>query len=145
MGTGTHYNVKSSMKQFYNRSYYCDFCKVAYNNLECHKCDECCKSCNRIKCNQSIAQSCKMSKKESKNEKCLRIHNERFCKEEFVGIIFFDYEAYQVDGVHVPNLIMAKKICAKCIDAKEECEYCQQKYTFYDNNIGCLNMKTLLL
>ncbi|CAF1086399.1 unnamed protein product [Brachionus calyciflorus] len=177
--TGTYYNVITSKKQFYNRSYYCDFCKVAYNNLESHKCDKCCKSCNRIRCNESIVQSCKLCKIECKSEKCPRIHSERFCKifkicktynfykiknhvcaendrwckncsksedeehrcfikkdkekindKEFGGFIFFDFEAYQINGVHVPNLKMAKKICAKCIDAKEECEYCQQKYTY---------------
>jgi len=32
---------------------------------------------------------------------------------------------------------MAKKICTKCIDAKVECEYCEKKYTFYDNDIFC--------
>ncbi|CAF1083629.1 unnamed protein product [Brachionus calyciflorus] len=51
--TGTHYNVISSMKRFYNRSYYCDF-----NNLEDHFCIKCCTSCNRTNCNESVVHQC---------------------------------------------------------------------------------------
>jgi hypothetical protein len=52
------------------------------------------------------------------------------------GYIFFDYETY-VDverGIHVPNLIVAKRICEQCLDSSTLCETCSQVYKF-DNNI----------
>ena len=41
------------------------------------------------------------------------------------GYIFFDYKAYQDDeGNHIPNLIIARKICVNCLDSKNRCQSC---------------------
>jgi hypothetical protein len=51
------------------------------------------------------------------------------------GYIFFDYESMNVDGLHIPNLILADKMCFDCIDrwkvnkVKKTCE----------NNCGLFN------
>ncbi len=37
-------------------------------------------------------------------------------KNQTKGYIFFDYESMNVDGLHIPNLIIADKICFDCID-----------------------------
>ncbi|CAF1020766.1 unnamed protein product, partial [Brachionus calyciflorus] len=78
------------------------------------------------------------SKSVDEDHRCfIKKDKEKKIDKDFGGFIFFDYEAYTVKGVHVPNLVMAKKICVNCIDAENECEYCQQKYTFYDNDVFC--------
>jgi len=37
-------------------------------------------------------------------------------KNQTKGYIFFDYESMNVDGLHIPNLIIADKMCFDCID-----------------------------
>jgi hypothetical protein len=59
-----HYNTITSMKAFFNRGYYCDFCKVAYNNLEKHYCQYTCNGCKRFKCYESLKLKCIYCKKE---------------------------------------------------------------------------------
>ena len=36
--------------------------------------------------------------------------------EKLKGYIFFDYEACQIDGIHVPNLVIVEKVCFNCIN-----------------------------
>ncbi|CAF0902143.1 unnamed protein product [Brachionus calyciflorus] len=57
-------------------------------------------------------------------------------EEKFDGFIFFDYEAYVDNGVHVPNLVMAQKVCIKCLNSKERCIDCNQ-YISKENNSFC--------
>ena len=64
--------------------------------------------------------------------------NKQKWKVKFHGYIFFDYEAYQdKDGNHVPNLIIARKICANCLDSKDRCQSCLEIHKFYNNNDFC--------
>ena len=56
--TGNHYNVIKSMKVFTNKSFYCDFCKIGYNNRIEHKCKNLCKMCNRLNCTASNKIRC---------------------------------------------------------------------------------------
>jgi hypothetical protein len=56
---------------------------------------------------------------------------------KFKGYIFFDYEARVNNGIHEPNLIIAKKVCDDCIDeAKNDCEKCCKKI-FESNDDFC--------
>ncbi|CAF1064249.1 unnamed protein product [Brachionus calyciflorus] len=75
--TGSHYNVITSMKAFYKRSYYCDFCKIAYQNVEKNKCKNLCNSCNRQKCAIETAFKCEKCDILYNNEKCYNIHTEK--------------------------------------------------------------------
>ena len=45
------------------------------------------------------------------------------------GFIFFDFESMNVDGLHVPNLIIAEKICFECI----------KKWNIFEKTFSCEN------
>lgn len=92
--TGTHYNVIKSMKVYTKRSYYCNPCKKAYNNLRSHKCFANCKYCNRSNCSIYIFKDGNGKEKQSirkcencegmcKNETCLDLHTYNFCPKLF--------------------------------------------------------------
>ena len=49
--------------------------------------------------------------------------NESEEEQPFAGIITFDYECYQ-DEVHIPNLVIAEKICKDCLDSDDRCDKC---------------------
>ncbi len=49
------------------------------------------------------------------------------------GYIFFDNEAYQIDDVHLANLIIAQKQCINCIN-KFECNDNCGLYSFENND-----------
>jgi hypothetical protein len=40
---------------------------------------------------------------------------------KFNGLIFFDYEAIDEKSIHVPNLIIAHKVCLECINSDTMC------------------------
>ena len=89
--TGSHYNVIKSMKVFTKKSYYCDLCKIGYNNLRSHKCIINCSYCQRQNCivfnsedeNGKIENSykkCEHCDLLCNNEKCHQIHIHSFCE-----------------------------------------------------------------
>ena len=53
--------------------------------------------------------------------------------EKLKGYIFFDYEACQIDGIHVPNLVIVEKVCFNCIN-NNQCIKDFQIFKFYDND-----------
>jgi hypothetical protein len=59
----------------------------------------------------------------------------------FTGCIFFDYECMNTDGDHVPNLIVADKVCVKCLEKwKVPNLHCPNNCgvkTFTNNNDFC--------
>ena len=188
-----HYYVITSMTSFLNKSYFCDRCKIGFNQLGTHKCELTCNSCCRVKCPKSdYTTNCDYCKKVCFNEVCERIHNETFCsrvayckkcdkrkfsnhvcddekycnnckkavelthkcyifteqekqekskkrwEEKFYGYIFFDYETYtDNNGIHVPNLIIAKRVCVNCLDLDKLCQECDQIFKFFDNDSFC--------
>ncbi|CAF0964145.1 unnamed protein product [Brachionus calyciflorus] len=154
--TGSHYNVITSMKSFYNRSYYCNYCKIAYQNAEKHKCRNKCNSCNRSKCPIESLINCEKRNLQCYSEKCYNIHKEKTCinvknckdcnsfkgrnhvcnenhKLSISCCIFFEYEAYVENGVH--NLVIAKKVCIECLNENSNCQECEKKFVFYDNKV----------
>ena len=52
------------------------------------------------------------------------------------GYIFFDYEAMHVSEKHVPNLVIAKKICYECIEHKFCTNNCNV-FVFKENDSFC--------
>ena len=57
---GNHYDCILSMKAFYKRSYWCDYCKQGYNNAIDHSCRYTCKSCHRTECEHFSVIKCKI-------------------------------------------------------------------------------------
>ena len=175
--TGSHYNVINNIKAFYNLAYYCHDCKVAYQKRTEHICYKSCVYCYRLGCEKDIYSKsyCSYCKIKCNNDKCLRLHEYKTCKEiaickvcnckktkkhtcfdqkyctfchnvvdiehkcfilteeerckkdkKFAGYIFFDYEAFQENNVHIANLVIAEKICSHCLDEKVCKSNCRQ-------------------
>jgi hypothetical protein len=182
-----HFNAITSIKAYFGRIYFCNYCKVGYSHLTDHYCKaqcKCCKKFNCIKLEKSKKLQCFRCKVEANNIECLEFHNKLVCdkykmcykcskfkskkhncnddvkycsncqahvsllhkcyikedtlkEKKFKGFIFFDYEATVLDGVHIPNLVIAKKICSDCIDESQiSCKTCTKKI-FYNNEDFC--------
>lgn len=60
---GEHYNVITSMPYYFNRSYFCDHCKIGYDHTGDHKCKNTCNQCGRLNCvsktSLETSQKCK--------------------------------------------------------------------------------------
>ena len=81
-----------------------------------------CEICNKFKtkihkCNGRWCLNCKTMVE--MNHKCFILtEEERQTKkpmQKFSGYIFFDYECMNDNGEHIPNLIVADKICVECL------------------------------
>lgn len=75
-------------------------------------CHNCCKSVK-------FSHKCYIQKqlgKPNKSEKGSKVPM-------FDGIITFDYECYQ-DQVHIPNLVIAEKMCSECLETDDRCASC---------------------
>ena len=58
---------------------------------------------------------------------------DKFPQKSSKNLIFFDYETYQEHGKHIPNLIVAKLVCIKCLD-KLENKPCYCESVAFRNN-----------
>jgi hypothetical protein len=58
-------------------------------------------------------------------------------EELFNGFIFFDYESMVENSIHVPNLIIAHKVCVGCINKDIMCETNCEKICVDNNDTFC--------
>jgi len=105
--TNTHFNVIKSIARFYNRSYYCNFCHVAYNNIRCHKCPNLCLHCNRLSCDKNNQITCIACNVQCNNEVCFKLHTHEFCK--------------QINKCNICTKSLSPKMSHVCLDQK----YCR--------------------
>ena len=75
-----HFNLIKSVKRFFNKSYYCDDCQVAFQEIGDHKCKACCQICFRLKCVKLENIVCSYCKETCNNTVCQQIHQELVCK-----------------------------------------------------------------
>ena len=88
-----------------------------------------CKNCNKV---VEIDHKCYVL---TEDEKKTKFQNNE--AKNYKGLIWFDYEAYQVDGKHVANLIIAEKRCQNCLNEVEMCsEFCGVQM-FNTNELFC--------
>ena len=142
-----------------NTEFICSKCKVFCSDKTCllnHQEKVCvkfikCDTCGRIRtklhmCNGRWCLNCALavpmdhkcfiltqSERESRKKRGNKRNSdgkqiELECEKK--GYIFFDYESMNVDGVHIPNLIIADKICFQCIDVWD---------LYVSRNINCQN------
>jgi hypothetical protein len=130
----------------------CEFCGVSCNDQQClinhihrvcgktKKCD----ICGAFQTYKHICYGkwCEFCKIQVENDHKCYIINEKATKtiiqKPFKGYIFFDYEAMQVGEEHVPNLIVANKVCLKCLlSYSVQCTTCENK--IWKNNIDFCN------
>ena len=80
LNSNNHFDAITNINLFYNKENYCDFCKKAFNHRN-HKCDNICKTCFRLNCQNDNLEirKCKCDKI-IYNQICERIHNENYCK-----------------------------------------------------------------
>ena len=106
------------------------FCKKLF---QCQKCFRL-KQPKRHVCSSEERWCSNCGKVVKLNHKCY-IQNEKTEKEakKFRGYIIFVYEAYNDSIQHVPNLVIAQKVCSGCLNEPlDDCENCVTR-KFYDN------------
>ena len=134
-----------------NNDYKCKLCNFNCFNIDClriHEADNCikkkiCKICNEIKLKSHVCgidarwcSNCETSI--DFNHRCfIKIDKKSKFPKKFNGFIFFDYEAFQTNNVHVPNLIIAQKVCSDCINSTIRCNENCQHVVFYTNKSFC--------
>jgi hypothetical protein len=104
---------------------------------EYEKCKVCGERSSRKghKCDGKYCKFCK--EYVAKDHKCyIKKSNISSNKELFNSYIFFDYEAMSVNGDHIPNLVVAQKICKNCLQ-NEICEEECGEFVFYNNDDFC--------
>ena len=124
------------------------FCLSQHEANVCSKMDRC-EICNKFKtkihkCNGRWCLNCKTMVE--MNHTCFILtEEERQTKkpmQKFSGYIFFDYECMNDNGEHIPNLIVADKICVECLKTWQvQNEHCANKCglkTFQNNDDFCL-------
>jgi hypothetical protein len=138
-----------------------DFSFEEKDKLKCQKCNKIAKNPTCLQrhfdiiCEKRvICDKCKQYK--NKTHVCLDQHYCVKCKivvnddhrcffptsvkqdSEFEGLIVFDYEAIQENGIHIPNLIIAEKICKSCYENELEknCKSCE-KICVDNNDVFC--------
>ena len=123
----------------------CSTCKINCSSNDClmyHQENVCksftkCLTCGRIKtrnhtclgrwclnCSTSVEMNHKcyiLTEDERNKSTCLKRKSEQDPNDDknenkTEGFIFFDFESMNVDGLHVPNLIIADKLCFLCIN-----------------------------
>ena len=130
----------------------CSFCKIKCRNDICKSIHEekicyklkLCEKCKKIKrqnhvCgdNSKWCTNCQISC--GYEHKCYILKEKKSKKkssEETLGYIFFDYECFQFENKHVPNLIIAEKVCNSCI-YNQLCTSDCQMFKFLDNISFC--------
>ena len=137
------------LKDFLSKNF-CDYCKKKCNNQKClqlHEYNNCKKVLNCDVCNfkKTKKHTC-FDKKFCNNcnnivdinHKCFILtEGEKIQKEKkFAGYIFFDYEAFQENNVHIANLVIADKTCFDCLEEKK-CKNNCKIYIFYSNKDFC--------
>ena len=117
-------------------------CLQFHNEYICKK-KSVCDFCNDIiikKKHVCINQKyCVNCKKVVSQEHLCYLQRDKFPKKDSLPLIFFDYECYQKNNKHIPNYIVAKKICVLCLKlegSESDCKSCTQN-EFVNNNDFC--------
>jgi hypothetical protein len=116
-------------------------CLQRHQDLICNK-RKICPVCSNligkthICLNQQYCQKCKLVVE--RDHLCyIKPKPEKLSSKKFSGLIFFDYEALVENGIHVPNLIVAHKVCVDCLDKQELCNNNCEKICVDNNNTFC--------
>ena len=82
-----HFNTITSMKAYFDKSYYCDFCKIGYEKITNHYCKAKCNCCHKYNCEKSEKLEnlgdkieCTNCQVTAKSFECLKIHKQLICE-----------------------------------------------------------------
>ena len=137
-------NSKSSLK--------CQICKTIVRNLDClryHSEFICskrteCNTCNSVFYKKKKKHVC-IDQKYCVNCKTVVdidhfcfLNSDKYTTQVMKNLIFYDFETYQEDKKHIPNLVVAKMICVKHLNNldKGKCE-CEEPKPFTNNISFC--------
>uniref|UniRef100_A0A915JGN9 C2H2-type domain-containing protein n=1 Tax=Romanomermis culicivorax TaxID=13658 RepID=A0A915JGN9_ROMCU len=74
-----HYSVITKMPGFFDRSYFCPHCDIAYSNKGNHRCKSICPLCyNSPPCSQFYGRKCKECNRYFKSDDCFNRHKKPF-------------------------------------------------------------------
>jgi hypothetical protein len=121
--TDSHYNVIPSMLDFFDKSYYCNYCKKGYDSSNEHTCIMTCRSCKKQDCIKTIRKMhlCKNCKIRPRNEECFNFHNEFFCsKRKIWNICNLIYKKRH-------HVCYGQKYCVNCKKVVSEDHKCYIK------------------
>jgi hypothetical protein len=100
----------------------------------CHICDSVYFKKFHVCLNQKFCSNCKTVVDIC--HKCF-LSSDKFPYKAKKNLIFFDNECYQLNGKHIPNLIVAKFVCIKCLDMVDiEALVLEKLSQFFLNNAG---------
>jgi hypothetical protein len=134
--------VKTCIKGIFIK---CESCFVLCNNETCYEnhlknvCSKTkkCETCGAFKTfKHNCGLWCNFCKKSIESDhKCFILKEKSDKAINFNGYIFFDYECMQVkESNHMPNLIIASRLCVDCIDNNNICEKVLCKTFVFNNN-----------
>ena len=136
-------NSKSSLK--------CQVCKTIVRNLAClryHSEFICskrteCQICNSVvykkKKHVCVSQKfCVNCKSVVEIDHFCFLNQDKFTTQVMKNLIFYDFETFQENNKHIPNLVVAKMICVKHLNnlEKGKCE-CEEPQPFTNNISFC--------
>ena len=106
-----HYIVITKMTSFYNCTYFCQYCKVKYSNLNDHDCEHLCRSCKRYdyKCKVDNTKICPSCNLETRNETCKNLHDSGQC-----FMLKLCEKCNQLKSRNKPHVCENEKWCPNC-------------------------------
>ena len=103
-----HFDVINSPKAYFNRSYFCHYCKKGFEVFSKHNCVYTCNVCLQQDCVKVSEIKCPKCLKIAKNDLCFALHQEREC---FEKIQCEKCLYYKTQNVHV---CIGEKYCKNC-------------------------------
>jgi hypothetical protein len=113
------------------------FCEKCYNiKSKIHVCfdERWCSNCNKA---VLMEHSCCIL---TQKERDIRKKNNK--NDKFKGFIFFDYECMNENGIHRPNLVVADKVCIKCLNEWKSLEYNKKSKDCQELDCGVQSFNT---
>ena len=131
-----HFNVITKMTSFYSCSYFCQYCKVKYSNLNDHDCEHLCGSCKRYdyKCKVENLEICNSCNLESRNETCKNLHDSGQC-----FTLKLCQKCNHLKSRNKPHVCESEKWCPNCkssVDFNHKCFIRQTDAKKYEKKFG---------
>ena len=133
-----HFYGITSIKRYFNQSYFCDYCLTAFNNIGHHNCEATCKSCRRQGCVEDLncKLHCTFCNKKAKNNICKLEHEQSHCyKKKLCEICKSTKKKIHVCGENEKwcyNCKLADAVDHKCFILTED-ELIERDKRFYKN------------
>lgn len=114
-----HYRIITSIKAYFNTSYFCDKCLARYQYIGAHSCSAICKACSRQNCIPDVEQSkCIACHIAVNNVECNRRHYEIQCTMRRICSVCKNIKGFS------SHVCLNQKWCSNCkkaVDLNHKC------------------------